>query len=336
MVRGDGQGPRALPLLQGRESRPDGGTAHDVDLRLAVDIDRIMAELDAPGGPQRCARPGRDPRCLYRGRPGGAGLRQGPLRRSRPVGSRGSRSAIRSPGGKGSAQTWLRSERARTSTRSRTPADSTARSESSAVWRRSAHCAVRASEPSRPIELLMFTSEEPTRFGDRLPGQPGTLREPSRPESLAALRDAEGRTLRPDPPAAGFRGELATVRLPAGYFAAFVELHIEQGPVARASRRPDRHRHGHRGPGGAPRDAGGRGRPRRRGPDARPDATPSAPRRRRCWRSRRLPCPAAVRTTVATTGVCRVHPGAINSIPDRVTLEIDVRDIDLATARPCP
>ena len=33
--------------------------------------------------------------------------------------------------------------------------------------------------------------------------------------------------------------------------------------------------------------------------------------------------------TVATTGVCRVHPGAINSIPDRVTLEIDVRDIDL-------
>ena len=35
--------------------------------------------------------------------------------------------------------------------------------------------------------------------------------------------------------------------------------------------------------------------------------------------------------TVATTGVCRVHPGAINSIPDRVTLEIDIRDIDLAT-----
>jgi N-carbamoyl-L-amino-acid hydrolase len=35
--------------------------------------------------------------------------------------------------------------------------------------------------------------------------------------------------------------------------------------------------------------------------------------------------------TVATTGVCRVHPGAINSIPDRVTLEIDVRDIDRDT-----
>src|SRR5262249_21845022 len=34
--------------------------------------------------------------------------------------------------------------------------------------------------------------------------------------------------------------------------------------------------------------------------------------------------------TVATTGVCRVHPDAINSIPARVTLEIDVRDTDLA------
>ena len=32
---------------------------------------------------------------------------------------------------------------------------------------------------------------------------------------------------------------------------------------------------------------------------------------------------------VATTGVCRVHPGAINSIPDRVILEIDVRDIHI-------
>jgi N-carbamoyl-L-amino-acid hydrolase len=35
--------------------------------------------------------------------------------------------------------------------------------------------------------------------------------------------------------------------------------------------------------------------------------------------------------TVATTGVCRVHPGAVNSIPGRVTLEIDVRDTDLGS-----
>jgi N-carbamoyl-L-amino-acid hydrolase len=34
--------------------------------------------------------------------------------------------------------------------------------------------------------------------------------------------------------------------------------------------------------------------------------------------------------TVATTGVCDVFPGAVNSIPSRVRLEFDVRDIDLA------
>jgi N-carbamoyl-L-amino-acid hydrolase len=32
--------------------------------------------------------------------------------------------------------------------------------------------------------------------------------------------------------------------------------------------------------------------------------------------------------TVGTTGVCQVFPGAINSIPSRVRLEVDVRDID--------
>jgi N-carbamoyl-L-amino-acid hydrolase len=34
--------------------------------------------------------------------------------------------------------------------------------------------------------------------------------------------------------------------------------------------------------------------------------------------------------TVATTGVCEVFPGAINSVPSRARLDVDVRDIDLA------
>jgi ureidoglycolate amidohydrolase len=32
--------------------------------------------------------------------------------------------------------------------------------------------------------------------------------------------------------------------------------------------------------------------------------------------------------SVATTGVCRVHPGAVNSIPSKVELEIDIRDAE--------
>ena len=34
--------------------------------------------------------------------------------------------------------------------------------------------------------------------------------------------------------------------------------------------------------------------------------------------------------TVATTGTCVVHPGAVNSVPSRVLLEADVRDTDAA------
>src|ERR1700730_17778989 len=34
--------------------------------------------------------------------------------------------------------------------------------------------------------------------------------------------------------------------------------------------------------------------------------------------------------TVATVGVCEVFPGSVNSIPSRVRMEVDVRDIDEA------
>ena len=34
--------------------------------------------------------------------------------------------------------------------------------------------------------------------------------------------------------------------------------------------------------------------------------------------------------TVGTVGVCEVFPGAVNSIPSRVKLETDIRDIDRA------
>ena len=34
--------------------------------------------------------------------------------------------------------------------------------------------------------------------------------------------------------------------------------------------------------------------------------------------------------TVATAGICDIFPGAINSIPSRVRLELDIRDIDKA------
>ena len=83
--------------------------------------------------------------------------------------------------------------------------------------------------PRRSIDLILFTSEEPTRFGIRCLGS----------RLLAAALDAsagdtltsDGRTLNEMRRSAGFSGSLTDVPLPPGAYAAFVELHIEQGPI---------------------------------------------------------------------------------------------------------
>src|SRR6266403_5601043 len=80
--------------------------------------------------------------------------------------------------------------------------------------------------PKRSIELLIFTSEEPTRFGVGCLGSrllSGVLSA----ESAANLRDANGESLEDIRRKTGFEGELRDVKLPTGHYHAFVELHIE-------------------------------------------------------------------------------------------------------------
>jgi len=88
--------------------------------------------------------------------------------------------------------------------------------------------------PRRSIELILLTSEEPTRFGIGCLGSrllSGTL-DPDRADALhGAQRGSEEETLAQVRAAAGFSGPLSGVRLPADYFHAWVELHIEQGPL---------------------------------------------------------------------------------------------------------
>ncbi len=86
-------------------------------------------------------------------------------------------------------------------------------------------------QPRRSIDVIMFTSEEPTRFGLGCLGSrlmSGVLD----PQADERLRDARGRDrstiVRRR---AGFSGSLETVRLGEDAYAGFVELHIEQGPV---------------------------------------------------------------------------------------------------------
>jgi len=181
--------------------------------------------------------------------------------------------------------------------------------------------------PKRSIELILFTSEEPTRFGIGCLGSrllSGSLS----PEAAKKLTDKDGAPIEQIRRAAGLQEELETVKLPAGHYQAFVELHIEQGalleqkqiPLGIVSKiaAPSSFRIFIEGAGG---HAGGVLMPDRR------DAL--------CAASELIlaiehQAKASGSTdTVATVGICEVFPGAVNSIPSRVNLSVDIRDTDL-------
>jgi N-carbamoyl-L-amino-acid hydrolase len=181
--------------------------------------------------------------------------------------------------------------------------------------------------PRHSIELLTFTSEEPTRFGTGCLGSrmlSGTLSA----EAARNLKDGDGTTLDDVRRKAGLSGSLETVRLADDYYKAFVELHIEQGPQLEAQRiplgivtsiaAPASLRISIEGSGG---HAGAVLMPGRR------DALCAAA-------ELILLIENAAKTsgsvdTVATVGICEVFPGAVNSIPSRVRLSVDIRDTDL-------
>jgi len=181
--------------------------------------------------------------------------------------------------------------------------------------------------PRHSIELLTFTSEEPTRFGIGCIGSrmlSGTLSA----EEAQCLKDDNGASLDEVREGAGLVGNLESVKLPRAYYKAFLELHIEQGPQLERERipigvvtriaAPASLRILIEGSGG---HAGAVLMPDRR------DALCAAA-------ELILAIENAARTsgapdTVATVGICRVFPGAVNSIPSRVHLSADVRDTHL-------
>jgi N-carbamoyl-L-amino-acid hydrolase len=181
--------------------------------------------------------------------------------------------------------------------------------------------------PTHSIELLIFTSEEPTRFGIGCLGSrllSGTLS----PDAARKLTDNEGATLDEVRHRAGFGGELDQVKLPSGYYESFIELHIEQGPLLERQKAPlgvvtkiaapASLRVLIEGSGG---HAGGVLMPDRH------DALCAAAELILAVESAARASGAA--DTVATVGICEVFPGAVNSIPSRVRLSLDVRDTDL-------
>ena len=91
--------------------------------------------------------------------------------------------------------------------------------------------------PKSSIELLVFTSEEPTRFGIGCLGS-RLLSGSMSADAARKLTDKEGRSIEEVRKQAGLEGQLEKVRLPDGYYKAFVELHIEQGPLLERQKTP--------------------------------------------------------------------------------------------------
>ncbi|MEO7298025.1 MAG: hydantoinase/carbamoylase family amidase, partial [Verrucomicrobiota bacterium] len=184
-------------------------------------------------------------------------------------------------------------------------------------------------QPRRSIELIIFTAEEPTRFGIGCLGSrllSGVLT----PEKVVGFQDRDGKNLDELRNSAGHKENLSSVCVPQNSYSAFVELHIEQGPILEKENisigivekiaAPSTLRVQLTGVGG---HAGAVLMPERR--DALLAGAEIA-----------LAVENAARTsgspdTVGTTGVFRIEPGAVNSVPCRAWLEIDLRDTQVAT-----
>lgn len=188
-------------------------------------------------------------------------------------------------------------------------------------------------KPKRPIDVLFFTSEEPTRFGFGCigsRGMAGTLTAHLLDEKL----DENGTSFKDAATAVGYGGKshqdiLERTRVGPGQVAAFVELHIEQGPlleregvqigVVTAIAAPASFRVQFNGDGG---HAGALLMPDRHDPVLAAAEV--------ALHLESVVKATGTSDTVGTTGAWHVLSNNINSVPREARIEIDIRDIDLA------
>lgn len=186
-------------------------------------------------------------------------------------------------------------------------------------------------KPCRPLDAMMFTSEEPTRFGLGCIGSRG-MAGALEPKILDEKLDVNGTNFMVAAGKAGYGGKshadiLKRTKVPKGDIDYFVELHIEQGPllereatqigVVSAIAAPATLRVRFSGDGG---HAGALLMPDRN--DAGLAAAELA------LAVEKAALGTGVIDTVATTGLVQLEPNAVNSVPREALLEIDVRDTD--------
>ncbi|CAK9318707.1 unnamed protein product [Citrullus colocynthis] len=185
-------------------------------------------------------------------------------------------------------------------------------------------------KPKRSLEIIFFTSEEPTRFGISCLGSRLLAGSDALAKALETTVDGQNISFIDAASSAGYLtdpAQISTVFLKKGSYSAFLELHIEQGPileeegisigVVTAIAAPASLKVEFEGTGG---HAGAVLMPYRN------DAGLAAAELALAVEKHVLNSGSI--DTVGTVGILELHPGAINSIPSKSHLEIDTRDID--------
>lgn len=185
-------------------------------------------------------------------------------------------------------------------------------------------------KPKRSLEVILFTSEEPTRFGISCLGSRLLAGSEALANALKTTVDGQNISFFDAARSAGYandQDDLSSVFLKKGTYSAFVELHIEQGPILEeegisigivtAIAAPASIKVEFEGNGG---HAGAVLMPKRN--DAGLAAAELA------LAVERHVLESGSIDSVGTVGILDLHPGAINSIPSKSHIEIDTRDID--------
>ncbi|OMO95569.1 Peptidase M20 [Corchorus olitorius] len=185
-------------------------------------------------------------------------------------------------------------------------------------------------KPKRSLEIISFTSEEPTRFGISCLGSRLLAGGEALAKALKTTVDGQNISFLDAARFAGYakdQDDLSSVFLKKDHYFGFVELHIEQGPILEeegvsigivtAIAAPASIKVDFEGNGG---HAGAVLMPHRN------DAGLAAAELALAVEKHVLESGSI--DTVGTVGILELHPGAINSIPSKSHLEIDTRDTD--------
>jgi beta-ureidopropionase / N-carbamoyl-L-amino-acid hydrolase len=174
-------------------------------------------------------------------------------------------------------------------------------------------------QPRRSVEIANFSNEEGVRFEPALLGS-GVLVGRYTPEFVYGLRDRDGRTFEEELERIGYKGSRQNR---PGTIHAYLEAHIEQGPVLEAEGLPLAVVEGIVGVEWV--NVTVEGQPQHAGPSPmrmRRDAMVASARMIAALRDLILTYPDP---TAVTVGRLQPVPGVINQIPARVVFSLDFR-----------